>query len=161
MGGNFNQRVSGWRNWEKEQAQESSCESKVTAPPPSTRASRRPGSRPHRLQRIHHPVPPPEQAAQQSRTQPPPVKKLHFNSTFFSRGATPLPQIPEKLWSFFQKPVLSARRAIDTSHTSAGIGLKLVLTFRLFQPNPRVFRWEAAGGRTVGADEGCLPAFCL
>lgn len=71
MGGNFNQRVSGWRNREKEQAQESSCESKVTASPPSTRASRRPGSRPHRLQRIHHPVPPPEQAAQQSRTQPP------------------------------------------------------------------------------------------
>lgn len=160
MGGNFNQRVSGWRNREKEQAQESSCESKVTASPPSTQASRRPGSRPHRLQRIHHPVPPPEQAAQQSRTQPPCQKAALQLHILLQRRHTS-PQIPEKLWSFFQKPVLSARRAIDTSHTSAGIGLKLVLTLRLFQPKPRVFRWEAAGGRTVGVDGGCLPAFCL
>lgn len=88
--------------------------------------------------------------------QSPGVKKLHLNRTFFSRGATPLPQMPQILCRFFRKPAVSPRRAVDTSHTSTGIGLKLVTTLRLFQPKPRVFRCEAAPRRTVGGDGGCL-----
>lgn len=127
---------------------------------PQQQANRRWGSRPHRLQRIHHPVP--RQSRLPSRAEHSPnVKKLHLNSTFFSKGATPLPQIPERLWRIFQKPVLSSRRAIDTSHTSTRIGLELVMTLRLFQRKPRVFRCEAAPGRMVGADGGCLLSFCL
>lgn len=99
-------------------------------------------------------------AAQRSRTQPRCQKaalKLHI---LLQRRHTSPPE-PRDTLEILPKACSSPRHAIDTSLTSTRIGLKLVLTLRLFQRKPSVFRCEAAPGRTLGGDGGCLLPFRL
>lgn len=66
------------------------------------------------------------------------------------------PEAPHLRPRSLRYPVLSARRAVHASRTSAGIGLKLAVTLWLLQQKP-LLRCEAApGGGMAGGGGGCL-----